>query len=72
MAGVRAGLCTNERQAVMARNDDDINVLCLASNFTDEEEAEKIVLGFLMTSFGSEERYIRRLNKIKEYESNRS
>lgn len=67
--GVRAGLCLLEKQAVAGRNDDDINVLCLNADLVPLEDNIAIVEAFLNTPFGSEERYIRRINKIKEYES---
>jgi ribose 5-phosphate isomerase B len=67
--GVRAGLCLLEKQAIAGRSDDDMNVLCLNSDMVPEEDNMEIVRKFLTTPFGSEERFIRRINKIKEYES---
>jgi ribose 5-phosphate isomerase B len=67
--GIRAGLCTSEKQTKAARNDDDINVLCISADAVSVEDNIKIVSVFLATMFSSEERYIRRINKIKTYES---
>ncbi|MBP9817492.1 RpiB/LacA/LacB family sugar-phosphate isomerase [Candidatus Shapirobacteria bacterium] len=67
--GVRAGLCTSEKQAKAARNDDDVNLLCLSADAVSVEDNIRIVEIFLETLFSSEERYIRRINKIKEYET---
>ena len=67
--GIRAGLCTSEKQTKAARNDDDINVLCISADSVSVEDNVKIVSVFLATMFSSEERYIRRINKIKTYES---
>lgn len=67
--GIRAGLCTSEKQAKAARNDDDINILCLSADLISVEENIKIVSVFLATMFSSEERHIRRINEIKKYES---
>jgi ribose 5-phosphate isomerase B len=67
--GVRAALCTNERQARLAKEDDDANVLCLATDIVDEETNINICKVFLEAVFSSEERHIRRINKIKTYES---
>ena len=67
--GIRAGLCTSEKQTKAARNDDDINVLCISAESVSVEDNIKIVSIFLATMFSSEERYIRRINKIKKYES---
>ena len=67
--GVRAGLCTSVKQAVAARNDDNINVLCLSSDWVSQEDNQKIAESFLNTLFSTEERYIRRINQIKDYET---
>lgn len=66
--GVRAALCTNEKQARLARTDDDANILCLSAELINEETNLEISKTFLETVFSSEERFIRRINKIKEYE----
>lgn len=67
--GVRAGLCTSEKQTKASRNDDDINVLCISADSVSVEDNIKIVSVFLATMFSSEERHVRRINKIKTYES---
>jgi len=69
VAGVRAGLGFEEKQVRKMREDDDINVLCLAADFVDEEKNVALVRIFLETIFGSEERYIRRIKKITNYET---
>ena len=66
--GVRAALCTSEKQARLAREDSDANILCLSTDLVNEEENLEIIKTFLETVFSSEERFIRRINKIKEYE----
>ena len=66
--GVRSALAQNPEMARAMRHDDDINVLCLASDFLDEKTAEQIVEVWLKTPFGKEERYIRRMKKIQELE----
>jgi len=65
---VRATLGISPDQVYSARHDDDINVLCIASDFTDKETAEKIMEVFLVTPFGGDERYRRRLDKIAALE----
>jgi len=67
--GVRASICFNEKQTRTGRNDDDLNVLCIASDFLSFEECQQIINAFLTTVFSPEERYIRRINIIKQYES---
>jgi ribose 5-phosphate isomerase B len=66
--GIRSGLAINKEQVEAARNDDNINVLALASDFISEEEAKEIVKVFLDTEFGDEERFNRRLKEIGEIE----
>lgn len=65
---IRAGLCTSEKQVAAARNDDDINVLCLSADSVAVEINLKIVAVFLGTLFSSEERHLRRIQKIRDYE----
>jgi ribose 5-phosphate isomerase B len=67
--GIRAGLCTSVKQAIAARTDDNINVLCLSADWVSSEDNQKIVENFLNTLFSSEERHLRRINQIKDYES---
>ena len=66
--GVRAALCTSQKQARLAREDSDANILCLATDLVSEDDNLEIVKTFLETIFSSDERFIRRINKIKEYE----
>lgn len=65
---VRAGLIASSDQAYVAKSDDDVNVLCLASDFTDDASAKMIVASWLQTAFSGEERHKRRLRKIQEIE----
>lgn len=64
----RAALCTIAKQARLAREDSDANILCLSTDLVNEEVNLEIIKVFLETVFSSEERFIRRINKIKEYE----
>lgn len=67
--GIRAGLCSTEEIARLARNDDDINVLVLnAGLHNDLDIAVKIVDTFLSTQFDSSEKRVRRIEKITDYE----
>jgi len=67
--GVRAALVTNEKQARLSREDDDANILCLSADTVSDEVNVDIVKIFLETTFSSDEKHIRRINKIKEYEN---
>ncbi len=63
---VRCGLGISADQVEVARRDDDINVLAIASDFIDIESVKGMVASFLKTAFSCEERYIKRLDKIKK------
>ncbi len=67
--GARAGLCTSPQQAAASRSDDDINILCLSADWISLETNQEILKHFLNTLFSGEERHIRRLLQIKDYES---
>ena len=60
---IRATLCLNEKMAMLARKDNDANVLCIGANFLKKREVIKIVKVFLTTSFEGG-RHARRLKKI--------
>src|SRR3989344_3030462 len=66
--GVRSVLGVNPVQVYDARHEDDVNVLSLEAGFVTEADAEKMVRIFMQTPFGGEERYKRRLDKIRDIE----
>src|SRR3989344_1836115 len=70
VAGVRAALIHDVEIAKIARNDDDINILALGSDFISLEEAQAIASTFLSTPFSGLERHVRRVGKIAEMEKN--
>ena len=65
---IRAGLCLSNWMAKKARQDDNINILSLASDLTDEQTAVSIAKTFLSTKFVKKTRYERRLKKIIKIE----
>jgi len=67
--GARAALVTNEKQTRLSREDDDANILCLSADTVSDEVNMDIVKIFLETTFSSDEKHIRRIKKIKEYEN---
>lgn len=69
--GVRAVLSFSPEHAAKARVDNDANVLSLPSDYIDLEKAKEIIKEFLTTGFSYEERHIRRLRKILDYENHR-
>ena len=66
--GVRAAHCGSPEEAVLAREHDDANVLCLSAHFTTPEQARAIVRTFLDTPFTPIERRVRRINRLDERE----
>jgi ribose 5-phosphate isomerase B len=68
--GVRAALVTNVLLAQLSRQHNDANVLCLGAHFVPFLEAERCLKTFLSTRFQPEERYLRRILKIKRMEEN--
>lgn len=65
--GIRAARCTTIDDAILTRKDNDSNIICLSYKLP-IEELNNIIYTFLNTPFSNEERHIRRVNKIKEYE----
>ncbi len=65
---VRCSLCFSSDQAMSVRSDDNPNVLALAADFLEENEAKKIVSVWLQTQFDGESNHSRRLEKINELE----
>lgn len=66
--GVRAALIHDSALARATRNDDDINVLALGSDFIDFGKSKAVVKTWFETKFEGAERHKRRLKKIEEYE----
>ena len=68
LAGIRAAICHDTYSAHQGVEHDDMNVLCLGSEVVGAELAAELVRAFLGATFVAEERYVRRLNKVKEME----
>jgi ribose 5-phosphate isomerase B len=68
LRGIRAGLCHDTYSAHQGVEHDDMNVLCLGSEIVGAELAGELVRAFLGASFGDEERFVRRLEKIQMME----
>ena len=69
LRGVRAGVCHDTYSAHQAVEHDDMNVLCLGARVVGSEVARELVQAFLAARFRTEERYIRRLDKVKALEA---
>lgn len=68
--GIRAILGYNVFAARSSRADDDANILCLPGRDLEEETVQEIVKAWLETPFTGEDRHQRRINKIRNFESN--
>lgn len=63
--GIRAAVAMTEAQARAARSDEDANVIAIAADYTEHDEAREIIEAFLSTPFLGEERHMRRIGKIE-------
>jgi ribose 5-phosphate isomerase B len=68
LPGVRAAICHDAYSAHQGVEHDDMNVLCLGSEVVGAELAADLVRTFLQARFDGGERYVRRLEKIREME----
>jgi ribose 5-phosphate isomerase B len=68
--GVRSSLGKTPKQVREGRNDDDMNILVLAADFTKLDEAIKMLREFLGTKFAGKNRFKRRLSDIEKIEAN--
>ncbi|OGP71232.1 MAG: ribose 5-phosphate isomerase B [Deltaproteobacteria bacterium RBG_16_50_11] len=66
--GIRASLCHDTFSAHQGVEDDDMNVICLGERVIGAELAKEIVMTFLSARFSGEERFRRRLEKVKRIE----
>jgi len=68
LAGIRAATCHDTYSAHQGVEHDDMNVLCIGSEVVGAELAGELVRVFLGANFDGGERFVRRLEKIKELE----
>jgi ribose 5-phosphate isomerase B len=66
--GIRAAVCHDAYSAHQGVEHDDMNVLCLGSEIVGAELARELVRAFLGATFSGGERYVRRLEKVRELE----
>jgi ribose 5-phosphate isomerase B len=65
---VRACLITDTFSAHQGVEDDDMNLLCLGGRITGTSLAKEIIQTFLQATFKTEEKFTRRLLKVKSLE----
>lgn len=68
--GIRASVGKSAKQIAAGRKDDNMNILVIAADYTDEYEAKDMVEAFLKTKFDEKARHIRRLKDIEKIEAN--
>lgn len=66
--GVRAALVWSDEIARLAREHNDANVISVGARMHDPEEVLRFVEVFLETGFSGDERHIRRIGQLTEYE----
>ncbi len=68
--GIRASIGKNVDQVRAGREDDDMNVLVIAADYTKDDEAKDMIKTFLETKFDKAPRHQKRLDDIKKIEEN--
>ncbi|MDH3732843.1 MAG: ribose 5-phosphate isomerase B [Gemmatimonadota bacterium] len=67
--GVRAGVCHETYSAHQGVEHDDMNVLCMGERVIGIEVAREVVASFLGATYHPEERFERRLDKVRAVEA---
>lgn len=67
--GIRAVTACDTYSAKMSREHNDANILALSGKKLSFEKMKKIVMVWLNTEFTGEERHVRRIKKISDYEN---
>ncbi len=69
VAGVRAALVWSEETAVLAREHNDANVIAVGGRMHSLEEMTRFIGTFLDTHFSGDERHVRRIGMLSDYET---
>ena len=69
MKGIYCAKISNISEAVLCRNHNDANVIAISADISDEL-VKSMVDKFISSSFLGDEKYVRRINMIKEQENN--
>ncbi len=67
---IRAAICHDVYSAHQGVEHDDMNVLCLGSEVVGPALASELIRAFVGAEFNGGERYVRRLEKVKDLERN--
>ncbi|MBA3799770.1 MAG: ribose-5-phosphate isomerase [Geodermatophilaceae bacterium] len=68
VAGVRAALAWSVETATLAREHNDANVVAIGARMHSADEAAALVRAFLDTDFSGQQRHVRRIGLVTEYE----
>lgn len=68
VTGIRAALVWNESTAKLAREHNDANVIAVGARQHSTEEVLRLVELFIAEPFSNDERHVRRISKIANYE----
>lgn len=66
--GVYASVCHDTYSAHQGVEHDDMNVICLGGRIIGPELVREIIIAFLKADFSTEERHVRRVNKVRAFE----
>jgi ribose 5-phosphate isomerase B len=69
VAGVRAALVWSEATALLARQHNDANVIAIGARQHTVEDATSFIDTFIAEPFSFEERHVRRIAQLAEYEA---
>lgn len=68
VAGIRAALVWNESTAQLAREHNNANVISIGARQHTVDEAIRFIELFLQTPFSGDERHVRRISQLAEFE----
>ena len=66
--GIRAALAWNEETAKLARQHNNANIISIGARQHSESEALQLIDWFLQEPFSGDERHVRRIGQIADYE----
>ena len=66
--GIRCARVTSIKDVVVTKIDNNSNVIAFSSDIN-FNKIKRMIEEFINTPFSTDERHVRRINKIKEYES---
>ena len=69
VAGARAALVWSTSTAQLAREHNDANVIAIGARQHSVDEAKSFIDTFIATAFSNEERHVRRIAQLAEYEA---